>query len=321
MKEVKISVIIPVYNTEKFLERCLNSVLNQTLRDIEIIVVNDGSRDNSLEIIKKFKENDNRIVLLDEQNGGSSFARNKGLEVSKGKYFYFIDSDDYLEENTMFEEVYNKCEKDNLDMVVFDYYNDFGNRKECVKNIEVSDGILINKEDYIKDLIKNRCGISIWGKLVKKDIFIENNIKFPENIFMGEDLLTSLKLVFFSKKIGKLNKAFYNYVQHENQGTKILKKEKAYEDLFYLYMEIESFLKKQNIFFNYKDVFYSRIFQMCRSILKNKYKNVKIYNRLKKYLLENKKEIFNSSEYKRQKLIKKLRFHLKNKIFYIKCII
>ena len=256
MEKIKISVIIPVYNTEKFLERCLNSVLNQTLRDIEIIVVNDGSRDNSLEIIKKFKENDNRIVLLDEQNGGSSFARNKGLEGSKGKYFYFIDSDDYLEENTMFEELYNKCEKDNLDIVVFDYYNDFGNRKEYIKNIEISDNILINKEEYIKDLINGKWGISIWGKLIKKELFKDKKIIFPENIFMGEDLLTSLKLVFFSKKIEKLNKAFYNYVQHENQGTKITKKEKAYEDLFYLYMEIEKFLKKQNIFFKYKNVFY-----------------------------------------------------------------
>lgn len=299
MEKIKISVIIPVYNTEKFLERCLNSVLNQTLRDIEIIVVNDGSRDNSLEIIKKFKENDNRIVLLDEQNGGSSFARNKGLEVSKGKYFYFIDSDDYLEENIMFEELYNKCEKDNLDIVVFDYYNDFGNRKEYIKNIEISDNILINKEEYIKDLINGKWGISIWGKLIKKELFKDKKIIFPENIFMGEDLLTSLKLVFFSKKIEKLNKAFYNYVQHENQGTKITKKEKAYEDLFYLYMEIEKFLKKQNIFFKYKNVFYSRIFQMCRTMLKEEYKNTKVYIELKKYLLENKKEIFSSYEYKK----------------------
>lgn len=315
MEKIKISVIIPVYNTEKFLERCLNSVLNQTLRDIEIIVVNDGSRDNSLEIIKKFKENDNRIVLLDEQNGGSSFARNKGLEVSKGKYFYFIDSDDYLEENIMFEELYNKCEKDNLDIVVFDYYNDFGNRKEYIKNIEISDNILINKEEYIKDLINGKWGISIWGKLIKKELFKDKKIIFPENIFMGEDLLTSLKLVFFSKKIEKLNKAFYNYVQHENQGTKITKKEKAYEDLFYLYMEIEKFLKKQNIFFKYKNVFYSRIFQMCRTMLKEEYKNTKVYIELKKYLLENKKEIFSSYEYKKMGIGAKIKFHLRSKIF------
>ena len=168
MEDIKISVIIPVYNTEKFLEKCLNSVLNQTLKEIEIIVVNDGSRDNSLEIIKKFKKEDNRIVLLNEQNGGSSFARNKGLETAKGKYFYFIDSDDYLEENTMFEELYNKCENDNLDIVVFDYYNDFGNRKEYVKNIEISEDVLINKEEYVKDLIRARWGISICGKLIKK---------------------------------------------------------------------------------------------------------------------------------------------------------
>ena len=154
MQEVKVSIIIPVYNTEKFLERCLNSVLNQTLRDIEIIVVNDGSKDNSLEIIKRFIQIDDRIILIDKENEGLTKTRNRGLEIASGKYIYNLDSDDYLEEDTMFEELYNKCEKDNLDMVVFDYYNDFGNKKEYIKNIEVSDNGLIDKEDYIKDLIR-----------------------------------------------------------------------------------------------------------------------------------------------------------------------
>ncbi len=315
MEEIKISVIIPVYNTEKFLERCLNSVIKQTLKEIEIIIVNDGSTDKSLEIIKKIEQTDGRIILINKENEGLTKTRNRGLEIASGKYIYNLDSDDYLEERTMFEELYNKCEKDNLDMVVFDYYNDFGNKKEYIKNIEVLDDVLINKEDYIKALIKNKCGISIWGKLVKKDIFIENNIKFPENIFMGEDLLTSLKLVFFSKKIGKLNKAFYNYVQHENQGTKIKKRTERYNELFILCKKIEKFLKEQNVFFLYKDLFYGRIFKMCREMLIRKYKNTEIYRELKKYLLENKKEIFNSSEYKKLKLVKKIDFHLKSKVF------
>ena len=315
MEKTKISVIIPVYNTGKFLEKCLESVIKQSLKEIEIICVNDGSTDNSLEILQDFAKKDKRIVVVNQKNRGASPTRNKGLKATKGKYIYFIDSDDYLEERTMLEEIYNKCEENDLDMVVFDYYNDFGNRKEYVKNIEISNDILINKEEYIKDLINGKWGISIWGKLVKKDIFIENSIKFPENIFMGEDLLTSLKLVFFSKKVGKLNKAFYNYVQHENQGTKITKKEKAYEDLFYLYMEIEKFLKKQNIFFKYKNVFYSRIFQMCRTMLKEEYKNTKVYIELKKYLLENKKEIFSSYEYKKMGIGAKIKFHLRSKIF------
>ena len=157
--------------------------------------------------------------------------------------------------------------------------------------------------------------ILIWGKLIKKELFKGKKIIFPENIFMGEDLLTSLKLVFFSKKIGKVNKAFYNYVQHENQGTKITKKEKAHEDLFLLYNEIEKFLQKQKKFLKYKDVFYSRIFQMCRTILKKEYKNTKVYRELKKYLLENKKEIFNSCEYKKMGIGAKIKFHLRSKVF------
>lgn len=315
MKEIKISVIIPVYNTEKFLKRCIESVINQTLKDIEIIIINDGSTDKSLEIIKKIKKIENRIKILDEKNEGSSSARNKGLKIAFGKYVCFVDSDDYLEENTMLEELYNRCERNNLDICVFDYYNDFGVRKEYINNLESQENVLIDREEYIKGLISNKSGISVCLKFIKRELFIKNDIIFPKNAFMGEDLFTSLKLVFFSERIEKINKAYYNYVQHENQGTKIIKPVKKYKDLFLLYKEMEIFLKEKNEFYKYEDVFFSRIYRICRNILRKEYEDTELYNELKDYLLKNKKGIFNSKEYKETKIMKKLKFHLRSKIF------
>ena len=315
MEKIKVSVIIPVYNTGKFLEKCLESVVNQSLKEIEIICVNDGSTDNSLEILQYFSKKDSRIVVINQKNKGATPSRNRGLGLSSGKYLYFIDSDDYLEERTMLEEIYNKSEKNNLDMVVFDNYDDFKNEKHYIKNLEVQENELIDKEEFLKVLILGKCGIAMWIKVIKKEVFIKNKIIFPEEIFTGEDLLTSLKLVFFSKKIGKINKALYNYVQHETQGTKKEKKEKKYSDFYKVYKEIEKFLKEKNVFYKYENEFNSRMFQFCKSILRRKYKNTEVYKLLKNYLIKNKKNIFASEEYKKTSIIKKIKFHLRNKIF------
>ena len=132
---VKVSVIVPVYNVENYIEKCLDSLLNQTLDDIEIIVVNDGSTDNSANIIKE--KYVNKIVYLEKENGGLSDARNFGLPHAKGKYIAFLDSDDYIEP-TMYEKMYSVAEKEEADMVECDFYWEYPNKvKEDVrKNIQ-----------------------------------------------------------------------------------------------------------------------------------------------------------------------------------------
>lgn len=316
MGKIKISVIIPVYNTEKFLKRCLDSVLNQTLKEIEIIIINDGSTDNSLEILKTYAEKDERIVIINKKNGGLSSARNAGLELATGKYIYNIDSDDYLESNLVLEQLYNKCEKEKIDILVFDYYNDFGIKKEYIKNIINSEDSDINKKQYIKDLINSKWGISIWGKLIKRELFEKNKIKFPENIFMGEDLLTTLKLIVYAYRIRKINKAFYNYVQHENQGTKTINKEKKYQDYYNLYMEIKNFLLGKNIFYKYENEFNEKIFEFSTRILRLKYRKTQVYKNFKTYLIVNKINFLNSKTYKKMNIINKIKFQIRSGILF-----
>lgn len=113
----KVSIIIPVYNTEKYLSRCLNSLVKQTLHDIEIICINDGSEDNSLSILENYASSDERIVLIDQKNQGQSVARNRGIEIARGKYIGFVDSDDWVDDN-YFEKLYCAAENNNCDIAV-----------------------------------------------------------------------------------------------------------------------------------------------------------------------------------------------------------
>ena len=120
MSNPKISVILPVYNVEKYLGECLDSIINQTLKDIEVICVNDGSTDNSLSILKEYASKDTRIKIIDKENEGQGYARKVGLENAIGKYILFCDSDDYYADLTAFEELYNYIEKVNVDVVLFE---------------------------------------------------------------------------------------------------------------------------------------------------------------------------------------------------------
>ena len=119
----KISIIIPVYNVENYLSECLDSIISQTLKDIEIICINDGSTDNSLKILQEYKTKDNRITIIDKKNEGSGIARNLGMAGAKGEYIYFADSDDWLADCSVLEKIYNAAEKNCLDILIFGGYS------------------------------------------------------------------------------------------------------------------------------------------------------------------------------------------------------
>lgn len=131
MNEIKVSIIIPIYNVEKYIEQCIESVVNQTLKDIEIIIVNDGTKDNSMKKIEKYLS-DPRIIVIDKENGGLSSARNVGLEIAKGEYIAFIDSDDFIE-LTMLEELYNNSEKADIVFSDIIFYDDKTKNKKYSK--------------------------------------------------------------------------------------------------------------------------------------------------------------------------------------------
>lgn len=247
----KISILIPVYNTSKYLEKCLNSIINQSLKNIEIICVNDGSTDNSLEILKKYKELDSRITIINKKNGGSSSARNEALKKATGKYCLNIDSDDWIEQGYL-EEMYEKAEREELDMVISDIIFDYGYKKEIKKDLNVEDSKNLSGEDYLDIFFKNNFHGYTWNKLIRRECFDNYDIRYNEKIFLYEDVEVVVKLAFHMKKIGKLNKAFYHYIQGENNGSKRAKF-KNYLDIEECFIELERYFDK-----NFQQLIYTR---------------------------------------------------------------
>jgi hypothetical protein len=218
----KVSVIVPVYNVEKYLEKCLDSLINQTLEDIEIIVVNDGSPDNSQLIIDKYsKKYPNIIKSYIKENGGLSDARNYGIEKASGNYIGFVDSDDYVDRQ-MFEKMYNKAIKDNLDIVVCDTINVYPDGHEEIRKSNL---------EYSNNDIKNYIIAPPMAcmRLCNKKIFKDN--KFKKGI-LYEDLEFTPSLVSLTNKIGFVNEGLYYYLQREGSIMKQSKFNDKQLDIF-----------------------------------------------------------------------------------------
>lgn len=209
-----ISIIIPVYNSEKYLDRCLESVLCQTMENIEVIVVNDGSTDNSIQIINKYLKKYNNLILINQKNLGQGIARNAALQICKGEYIGFVDSDDFIR-NDMFESMYKKAKKYDLDVVIcnFLYYYPENNIYKST-GIEYDDSMILNKYNVIKEFfVTNNIEGFSWNKLFNRKLFDCNNIKYPDNMNY-EDIPTIFNLLVVSDKIGFINKKLYYYCQH-----------------------------------------------------------------------------------------------------------
>lgn len=192
---VKVSIIVPIYNVERYLERSINSLINQTLKEIEIILVNDGSSDNSLEICEKYKKYDNRIKVINKKNEGVSVARNVGIKNARGEYIVFMDPDDNIS-NTMYEELYLKIKNNACDICLCNYIIVHG-KSEMTCELPLAEGIY--KSDEIKEVIFNMIGGeklesdvimgSVWRGIYTKELIEKNNIYFPIDIRPMQDLI------------------------------------------------------------------------------------------------------------------------------------
>lgn len=223
IEKIAISVLIPAYNAEKYLEKCIKSITGQSLKNIEIIIVNDGSTDKTLEILEKLKESDNRIKVINQSNKGVSVVRNNALKYAKGEYISWIDSDDWIDESL--EEIYNKAKQENADIVVMDYWREENGEKKYIK-----DKIRENNIEYINEIILGKSTGYLWNKLIKTSLYRENGINFPENIKCGEDRVILPKLLYFAKKIIKINKAYYHYIFNPKS---LSKKQYSNEEIFH----------------------------------------------------------------------------------------
>ena len=213
----KVSVIVPIYNVEKYLEECINSIINQSIKDIEIILVNDGSTDNSVNILRKFTY-DKRIKIINKVNEGLSSARNVGLLNATAKYVIFVDSDDIINVK-MIEKLYNTAIEYECDIVQcfyerFDNIENLNNKQNEDNKIENSLEILDNLQ-YLNRLYD--CNyintVVTWNKIYKKELF--EDIKFPFGK-LHEDEFVTYKLIYNSKKIGVINEKLYYYRTNQN---------------------------------------------------------------------------------------------------------
>ncbi len=209
-----ISVIIPVYNVEKHLKKCLDSIVNQTYKNLEIILINDGSKDNSENICRDFAQKDDRIIFVSRENRGVSATRNEGIELAHGDYFSFIDSDDYLELDT-YEYLLNLVFKHNVDAVNYEHFITYSD-KETAHRIEENNYGLFDRKNAQKQLVYNfpyAC-----NKLFTKKII--ENLKFDETIFRGEDSLFARVAFSKANKVWFDSRPLYHYVQSENSAVR-----------------------------------------------------------------------------------------------------
>lgn len=232
-----ISLIIPCYNAEQTLEKCLNSVIQQSYKNLEIIIINDGSTDKTAEICDAYKNKDSRIIVFTQDNSGVSKARNKGIKAATGEYICFVDSDDWVEPNYCYE-LYNLLITEKADIAVVEaiYEDIYGNvvyekPTSCQKVFDGKKALALLLEDKI---IQSHP----WGKIYKA--YFLKNVSFPEDLKSFEDYSTLFKIFDKAVKVVKSNDKLYHYVQHDDSLSHNLSPETAY--YFYLaIMEVYKF--------------------------------------------------------------------------------
>ncbi|OWT33488.1 hypothetical protein BGI41_02185 [Methanobrevibacter sp. 87.7] len=287
---IKVSVIIPVFNTEEYyLKECLDSVINQTLNDIEIICINDGSTNNSLDILNEYTKKDNRIKIFSQENKGLSAARNYGLKHVNGKYTYFIDSDDMLKPNTL-EETYNICEEKSLDFLIFklSILNENTEKKYNKDYYKIPLKDYENKVFNYKDLgnLIFEIPVNAVNKIYNSEFIKKSGAKFPEGLIF-EDNVFNWTVLFNAKRISFYDKEFYIRRIHLNSIT--TNKDKSFIDTIKINnMIIEEFIKHDQFKNENKHILYNKKI----SIVYHRFKEIDIeYRSL--FFTEMKKDFLN----------------------------
>ena len=254
---MKVSVIVPVYKVEQYISKCLDSLVNQTLEDMEIIVVNDGSPDNSEKIIKDYAKKYKNIKYLKKENGGLSSARNFGLKHATGEYIGFVDSDDYVDKR-MYQMMYEKAIEASADLVVCDLNYVYEDKEEkAYSNIKTD-------TTDIKSIMNNIYPAA-WNKLYKKELF-DNEVYFKEGVWY-EDVEFIYRLLPYVNKIGVVHEHFYKYIQRENSIIRTIDKR------LYNYIDnwngILEFYKKRDLYISYeKELEYSYVRYLYATFIK-----------------------------------------------------
>lgn len=229
--KIPVTVIVPIYGVEAFVERCVRSLFGQSLSNIEYIFVNDCTRDQSMRIINRLiTEYEipvlNIKIISHDKNRGLAAARNSGLAAATGDYIFHCDADDWIEKNAM-EDMYILASKKQADMVWCDWFLSFRNNERYMSQLGTEYPL-----DYLKAMLSGKLKFNVWNKLVKRDLYLNNEITFPECYDMGEDM-TMIKLAVFAKEVAYLPKALYHYVQlNTNSYTKKISEKRLCQILY-----------------------------------------------------------------------------------------
>lgn len=252
MADIKVSVIIPVYNVEKYLHQCLESVARQTLADIEVICVDDGSTDNSFKIVQEFAAKDSRFIAVSQANGGAGAARNNGLRRARGKYLSFLDSDDFFDEH-MLEEAYSCAEEHKADFVVFqsDQYNedtnDFKDVAWTLRYAEIPPYQPFSRREMTDNIFKVFVGWA-WDKLYNREFVLNNNLWFQEQR-TSNDMLFVFSAVAVAKRIACVEKGkILAHQRRNNKDSLSNTREKSWDCFYKALIALRERLKAEGIY-------------------------------------------------------------------------
>ena len=268
-QEIKISVIIPIYNAGEYLSRALGDVLEQTIRDIEIICVNDGSTDDSFDILEDIHRQDKRITLLSEKNFGPSVARNKGLSKAQGKYVMFLDADDMFEPDLL-ETLYNIAERDELDIAVtgYDIYNDSQNKHFPATdepNAAIFKGGVVTSKNEHPDLILSSTTGYVWNKLYRASFLREKKITFDPDLYVFEDVHFVCCAMATAERVGMAEGVHIHHRIYSEQSRATLFR-KYYGQVPIVYAKVKEFLMQRGMYIPLKRGFLNLSAGRCYKI-------------------------------------------------------
>lgn len=264
-KSVKVSVILPIYNMEKYLEQCLDSLINQTLNKIEIICINDGSTDNSLEILQQYQAKDHRIKIINQENRGAAVSRNIGINIAEGEYLSFLDSDDFFDKN-MLKEAYQKAKITNSDICIYESYlydNNTHNKQKCtfaVRKNELPYKDVFNRKDIKSNIFKSIMGWA-WDKLYKKSFILNNNLEFQDQRTTN-DMYFVFTSLLKAGRITVLEKPLY-YHRRNDSNSLSNTREKSWDCFYKALLEVRNELKNMGIYEDYEQDFINYALHSC----------------------------------------------------------
>lgn len=306
---IKLSIIVPVYNVYEYIDKCLKSLVNQTLENIEIIVVNDGSPDNSQEIIDKYtKQYPNKIKSFITENGGQGSARNLGIEKASGEFIAFVDSDDFVEAK-MYEKMYKKAIEKNSDIVIC------GNNTITLNGKIIKETALLYNNDTLNILFGK---MAVWNKIYKRSLLLKNKIKFRSKVWY-EDVDFTIKALFSNVKIDYVDLPLYNYIIRQGSTMNNKNVERNIE-IIYAFDEIIKYFENKKIYNKYKEeieflciyhVYICGITRVLRIKADHKTKKI-IINKFINYINNNFKDYKKNKYIKYLERNKKIIYHLIN---------